>query len=242
MKESEILERLKIVASTLSDFAKYYDKVINLQEQLDESIEYYDFEEWLTGDDNYFEVMDCFSIIDNYFVKKLDTISNTFFAALNLLHDLDTKAFIEEFGSEIEKEDLNVIREYIEDNNMFLDMEHDYTIEENYNNVKNVILSAYEVTQSKKQKDIQRPFFNDNFIMLKILNDKQVTIDGVKSIQLSLRDLTKITGFSLNKVQSIMSSLIRWGYIKHDSNKYILTDDGKAILNAMLKVPTTKIV
>lgn len=240
--DNQILERLQIVASTVSDFAKYINQTCSLQEQLDETIEYYDFDEWLSGDESYIEVSNCFDTIDTYFSEKFDAISEVFFNAMRLLYDSDKKTFIEEFGGEITKEDISSIQEYIDENLMFLDMEHDYTIEENYENIKKVIFSAYEATQSKKYKNIQRPFFNDNFVLLKILSDNQTNVNGVKCIQLSLRDLTKVSGFSLNKVQSIMSSLIKWNYVRHDSNKYILTDDGKAILNAMLKVPTTKIV
>lgn len=240
--DNQILERLQIVASTVSDFAKFINQTCSLQQQLDETLEYYDFDEWLSEDESYIKISSCFNAIDVYFSERFTAISEVFFNAMRLLYDLDKETFIEEFGSEITKEDILSIQEYIDENLMFLDMEHDYTIEENYENIKKVIFSAYEATQSNKYKNIQRPFFNDNFVLLKILSDNQTNVNGVKCIQLSLRDLTKVSGFSLNKVQSIMSSLIKWNYVKHESNKYILTDDGKAILNAMLKVPTTKII
>ena len=116
--DNQILERLQIVASTVSDFAKYINQTCSLQEQLDETLEYYDFDEWLSGDESYIEVSNCFDTIDVYFSERFDAISEVFFNTMKLLYDSDKETFIEEFGSDINKEDILSIQEYIDENQL----------------------------------------------------------------------------------------------------------------------------
>lgn len=89
----------------------------------------------------------------------------------------------------------------------------------------------------------ERPFFNDNFAILKILSDCQIKIGDGYYVALSQKDVAVISGFSVNKAQGIMNSLIRLEYlIKADNGKYQITNNGKAVLESLLKVPVAKII
>lgn len=78
---------------------------------------------------------------------------------------------------------------------------------------------------------------NDNYIILKILYENQVTILNKKQIPITQLDVAKALGFSKNKVYSIFKMLRRNGYIQSDKKgKYELTDKAVYIVENLNKI------
>lgn len=72
---------------------------------------------------------------------------------------------------------------------------------------------------------------NDNYIVLKVLYDNQVTVLGETQIPLTQLDIGKSLGFSKNKVYSIFKTLQKQGYIETAKRgKYRLTDSAIVII------------
>ena len=106
-----------------------------------------------------------------------------------------------------------------------------------------LIAFCYKNLIAKKFSYEERPFFNDNFAILKILSDSQIKIGDGYYVTLSQKDVAVISGFSVNKAQGIMNSLIKLEYlIKADNGKYQITTTGKTVLESLLKVPVAKII
>jgi len=78
---------------------------------------------------------------------------------------------------------------------------------------------------------------NDNYIILKILYENQVTVLNKKQIPITQLDIAKALGFSKNKVYSIFKMLRMNGYIESDKRgKYELTDRAVYIVENLDKI------
>ena len=139
---------------------------------------------------------------------------------------------------------LEEIEEFVERNGLLFEADNTYAIEDNYNNIKDIIKFTYDRVVSEKYKYTERPFLNDNFIVLKIMSDNQTIIKGKRYVPLAQKDIADIADFGLNKVQGIVSMLIKWGYVETTELKgrYVITKAGADVLDALMKVPTTKII
>lgn len=82
-----------------------------------------------------------------------------------------------------------------------------------------------------------RDLVNDNYIVLKILYDNQVTVLNEKQIPITQLDIAKVLGFSKNKVYSVFKILQEKGYIESEKKgKYRLTDSAIFVVENMNKM------
>ena len=80
-------------------------------------------------------------------------------------------------------------------------------------------------------------FVNDNFIILKIMYDNQVTVLNEPQIPLSQIQIADALGYSKNKVYSVFKKLQQEGYIKAiGKGKYRLSDTSVVIIETIEKL------
>ena len=245
MNNEETVELLKILASSYFDFTKYYGQAVDLVEKFDESFEYYDFEGWLTKENESAVIalneLDC---VSDAIFNLLEEVGGKFWDLFKFVANNKKEIFISEFNFNPENINLKEIEEFVEENGLLFEADNTYTIDDNYDNMKDIIKFAYDRVVSEKYKYTERPFLNDNFIVLKIMSDNQTIIKGKRYVPLAQKDIADIADFGLNKVQGIVSMLIKWGYVETTELKgrYIITKAGSDVLDALMKVPTTKII
>lgn len=245
MNNEEAIELLKILASSYFDFTKYHGQCLDLVEKFDESFEYYDFEGWLTGENESAVIalneLDCAS---DALLDLSTEVGSKFWALFKFVANNKKEVFISEFNFDPDNINLEEIEEFVERNGLLFEADNTYAIEDNYNNIKDIIKFTYDRVVSEKYKYTERPFLNDNFIVLKIMSDNQTIIKGKRYVPLAQKDIADIADFGLNKVQGIVSMLIKWGYVETTELKgrYVITKAGGDVLDALMKVPTTKII
>lgn len=244
MSEEGLLERFKVIASSYSDFLKYELLCYELVEKIDETHEYYDFNSWLNqSDDAIACAMNGIGQAENALYELVEDAEEIMWQMFDYIKEYRKELFISIFKFNPDDIDTKSIREYIDNNSWFIEMDKAYVIEDNYNNIVDTIKNAFFTLKSEKFEYNERPFFNDNFAVLKIMIDNQTTIKNQKYVLLSQRDISTISGFNLNKIQNIVSMLIKWGYISApEKGKYQITTTGKTIMDSLLKVPITKVI
>lgn len=168
---------------------------------------------------------------------------NAFWVTLQIVMKNETDIINEIFDINIEAVPIGDIRKVFMDNNCIVDVADYFEPVDQWESFKFVIKNIYKNLLTKKYKFTERPFFNDNFEILRILKESQVEIAGEYLIPLSQKDVSTISGFNLNKVQGAIAMFIKWGYLERaEGGKYKLTDSGNNVLASLMKVPCTKIV
>ena len=79
-------------------------------------------------------------------------------------------------------------------------------------------------------------FLNDNFIVLKMLYEHQIDINGVMICPITQQELAYMSGFSKAKINSILNNLIKKQYVKMYNNtkvRYILLDEAIKIIRKL---------
>lgn len=80
-------------------------------------------------------------------------------------------------------------------------------------------------------------FMNDNFIILKMMYDNQVTVLNEIQIPLSQIQIADALGYSKNKVYSVFKTLQQEGYVQAiNKGKYRLSDTSIVIIETMEKL------
>lgn len=168
---------------------------------------------------------------------------NAFWVTLQMVMKNETDIINEIFDINVEAVPISDIRKVFMDNNCILDVADYFKPADQWESFKSVIKNIYKNLLKKKYKFTERPFFNDNFEILRILKESQIDIAGEYFIPLSQKDISTISGFNLNKVQNTIAMFIKWGYLERaEGGKYKLTDSGNNVWAFLIKVPCTKIV
>jgi DNA-binding MarR family transcriptional regulator len=79
-------------------------------------------------------------------------------------------------------------------------------------------------------------FLNDNFIVLKMLYEHQIDINGVRICPITQQELACMSGFSKAKINSILNNLVKKHYVKMYNNtkgRYILLDEAIKIIRKL---------
>lgn len=79
-------------------------------------------------------------------------------------------------------------------------------------------------------------FLNDNFIVLKMLYEHQIDINGVMICPITQQELAYMSGFSKAKINSILNNLMKKQYVKMYNNtkgRYILLEEAIKIIRKL---------
>lgn len=102
-----------------------------------------------------------------------------------------------------------------------------------------LIIKVYKSQKNAIKGDYMKinDFLNDNFIILKIMYDNQVTVLNETQIPLSQIQIADALGYSKNKVYSVFKKLQQEGYIETiGKGKYRLSDTSIVIIETMEKL------
>ena len=180
----------------------------------------------------------------NETLSELETFSEAcFWKYFSTIADKDKDILNEIFDINLNLISVEELRKTFFDNYSICDVRIEITNRSDWEGFVYMINIAYKNLISEKFNYDERPFFNDNFAILKILSDSQIKIGDGYYVALSQKDVAVISGFSVNKAQGIMNTLIKLEYLtKADNGKYKITDSGKIVLESLLKVPVAKII
>lgn len=82
-----------------------------------------------------------------------------------------------------------------------------------------------------------KDFMNDNYTVLKIMYDNEVTVFDKTEVRLSQLEIAQALGFSKNKVCNIFQNLQEKGYVKFlNRGKYQLSTDAVRIIKTIGKL------
>ena len=248
LNDEQFLDKFRFVTCCYFDFTRKSSEFSNFVEKFDNRIEYYDINGYLSMifNSSNMAVNEMYCAAESLF-NLAEEASEKFWALFNFMAKNKKELFLEEFKFNPDNINLKQLEEFIEENGIFVNFESaldKFTVPKKYNEIKNIINFAYNRITKDKYKYVEKPFLNDNFIVLKIMADNQAIIKGIKYVPLAQKDIADIADFGLNKVQGIMSMLIKWGYVETTDLKgrYIITESGNDMLEALMKIPITKFI
>lgn len=242
MNTQEREEQLKQLALAWKTYDEHFSNCARLEEAFTENKDKRTF--WYIQEE---EKMDTasknLSEVIGILIDVEDKYENAFWVTLQMQMKDEADTINEIFDINVDAVPISDIRKVFMDNNCILDVADYFEPVDQWESFKSVIKNIYKNLLKKKYKFTERPFFNDNFEILRILKESQIEIAGEYLIPLSQKDVSNISGFNLNKVQEIMSMFIKWDYLERTKGgKYKLTETGNAMLNSLMKIPCTKIV
>lgn len=242
MNTQEREEQLKQLALAWKTYDEHFSNCARLEEAFTENKDKRTF--WYIQEE---EKMDTasknLSEVIGILIDVEDKYENAFWVTLQMQMKNEADTINEIFDINVDAVPISDIRKVFMDNNCILDVADYFEPVDQWESFKSVIKNIYKNLLKKKYKFTERPFFNDNFEILRILKESQIEIAGEYLIPLSQKDVSTISGFNLNKVQGSIAMFIKWGYLERaDGGKYKLTNSGNDVLNSLMKVPCTKIV
>ena len=79
-------------------------------------------------------------------------------------------------------------------------------------------------------------FLNDKFMVLKILYEHQMDINGIMICPITQQELANMSGFSKAKINCILNELMRRQYVQMYNNtkgRYVLLDEAIKIIKKL---------